>query len=413
MYETILHYLTDYNRYAQICGIAGLLAIAFLFSRNKKAVQPLFILKCLFLQTVLALLILKVPAIQSCFQQIAAGISLLYGCANKGIEFLFGPLARGTGENFIFAVKILPVIIFFGACMSLLFYLRIIPLLVNGISFFIRPFLGVSGAETLCAVGNSFLGQTEAPLLIKNYLNSMTKSELLVVMVSGMGSISAAILAVYTEIGIPAVHLLTASIMSIPSTLLMAKILYPETETPQTLRGVKADAGSSSGNLLDALSQGTSDGLMLALNVGAMLIAFIALLAMTDSLLLYATQALLGTSYGLQNIFATLCAPFAWFLGLTGAEQTIGAELIGVKIAVNEMIAYLRLASAGLSERATILLTYALCGFSNFSCIGIQLGGIGALVPERRKELSELGLYAVLGGALANLMSAMIVGLIL
>ena len=406
-------YLLEYNRYANIVGIVAILAIAFIFSRNKKAISYSLVFKCLSLQSVLAFLMLKVPFVTYGVSCVAYAISMLYASANKGIEFLFGPLASWTGVDFIFAVKILPVIVFFGAFMSLLFYLGIVPRAVQAISFVMRPFLGTSGAETLCAVGNSFLGQTEAPLLIRNYLKDMTKSELLVVMVSGMGTISAAILAIYAQMGVPAVHLLTSSIMAIPSTILIAKILYPETHVPKTLSGAQSDKSIKTGSLLDAISQGTSDGLSLALNVGAMLIAFLALLDLSNAILMSSTYYVFGYSVGLEAIFSCLCFPFAWCLGLSGHELVIGSQLIGTKVVINEMIAYIGLVGSGISERSMALLTYALCGFSNFSCIGIQIGGIGALVPEKRSELSELGLMAVLGGMLANLLSAMIVGLLI
>ena len=408
-----MNYFLEYNRYAHILGIIAILCVAFLFSRNKKAISYTLILKCLSLQSILAFLMLKVPVVTYGVSCVADAISMLYASANKGIEFLFGPLASWTGVDFIFAVKILPVIVFFGAFMSVLFYFGIISRAVQAISFVMRPFLGTSGAETLCAVGNSFLGQTEAPLLIRNYLKDMTKSELLVVMVSGMGTISAALLAIYSQMGVPAVHLLTSSIMAIPSTILIAKILYPETEIPKTLSGARSDSDIKAGSLLDAISQGTSDGLSLALNVGAMLIAFLALLDLSNTILMSITGSVFGCSFGLEALFATICFPFAWFLGLSGQELVIGSQLIGTKVVINEMIAYIGLVGSGLSERSTALLTYALCGFSNFSCIGIQIGGIGALVPEKRSELSELGLMAVLGGMLANLLSAMIVGLLL
>ena len=408
-----MNYFLEYNRYANVLGILAILCVSFLFSRNKKAISYTLILKCLSLQSLLAFLMLKVPVVTYGVSCVADAISMLYASANKGIEFLFGPLAHWTGVDFIFAVKILPVIVFFGAFMSVLFYFGIVSRAVQAISFVMRPFLGTSGAETLCAVGNSFLGQTEAPLLIRNYLKDMTKSELLVVMVSGMGTISAALLAIYSQMGVPAVHLLTSSIVAIPSTILIAKILYPETEVPKTLSGARSSSDAKAGSLLDAISQGTSDGLSLALNVGAMLIAFLALLDLSNTILMSFTHYLFGYSLGLEAIFATICFPFAWFLGLSGQELVIGSQLIGTKVVINEMIAYIGLVGSALSERSTALLTYALCGFSNFSCIGIQIGGIGALVPERRSELSELGLMAVLGGTLANLLSAMIVGLLI
>jgi CNT family concentrative nucleoside transporter len=331
-----------------------------------------------------------------------------------------------TSWGFIFAVKVLPIIIFFGALMALLFYLRIIQVLVAAISYCVQPLIGTTGAETLCAIANSFLGQTEAPLLIRDYLNKMTKSEILVVMVSGMGTISGAIMAVFAAMGVPATHMLASSVMSIPGSILIAKILLPETENNKKPEAeVHGIIHSQARNIFDAVAQGTSDGLSLALNVGAMLISFLALLALINALLGYGAHqsnvllSYVGIAYRLpavtlDSILGYLFSPFGILLGFTGQEALAAGRLLGIKVAVNELVAFGQMVNmSGLSERAVTILTYALCGFSNFSCIGIQVGGIGALVPEKRHLLSELGLYAVLGGALTNLLSAMIAGLLL
>ena len=286
------------------------------------------------------------------------------------------------------------------------------------VEILIRPLLGTTGAETTCAVANSFLGQTEAPLLIRNYLKDMTKSEMLVVMVSGMGTISGAILVVFASMGAPVISLLTASVMAIPATIMIAKILLPETES-NSAKKESAVSQATTTNVFDAISTGTSDGMYLALNVGAMLIAFIALMSMVNGILsgssAYANQ-LLGTDMPLLTIdyiFSQLFYPFAWLLGCTGEEAVSVAELLGTKVGINEFLAYYKLVGMHLSERTTALVTFALCGFSNFACIGIQVGGIGILVPEKRQWLTELGLKAVLGGALSNLLTAMIAGLFL
>jgi CNT family concentrative nucleoside transporter len=284
--------------------------------------------------------------------------------------------------------------------------------------------LGTSGAETLVAIANSFLGQTEAPLLIRNYLKKLTDSEMLTVMICGMATISGAVIIVYAAMGIPATHLLASSVMAIPSALLISKILYPETEQPETKGAVQATCEPTTKNMFDAISSGTNDGLSVALIVGAMLISFIALIALADSLLLVSSDsinwalAMFGISWhmpvlSLNMIFGFLFAPFAYLLGFTGNEALVAGELLGTKLVVNEMVAYGQLSSAMLSERTVAILTYALCGFANFSSIGIQIGGIGALAPEKRSTLSRLGLIAVLGGTLSNLLSAMIAGLLL
>jgi CNT family concentrative nucleoside transporter len=315
--------------------------------------------------------------------------------------------------------------------MALLFYFNIIQRVVGVINAVIQPLLGTSGAETLCAIANSFLGQTEAPLLIRHYLRNMTKSEMLVVMVSGMATISGAILVVFVAMGVPAVHLLASSVMSIPAAILISKMLYPETEKAnKEVLNATVELEHTSQNVFDAVATGTSDGLQLALNVGAMLISFLALLAMINyglefcvtkinSFILlindYCNAAITWQvpSLTIEKIFGYLFSPFGYLLGFRGQEARYAGELIGTKIAVNELIAYGSMVKMNLSSRANDIMTYALCGFSNFSCIGIQIGGIGALVPEKRGWLTQLGLYAVLGGALANLLSAMVAGLLL
>ncbi len=419
-----LAYLIEHNRYCNLLGIVVILCIAFLFSKNKRAISGRLIVHALLMQGILGFALLKTSIGQVVISSIAAGIEKLYQFADQGSAFLFGSLVDASQSwGFVFAFKVLPIIIFFGALMSLLFYVGIVQRCVGVISYVVRPLLGTSGAETLCAIANSFLGQTEAPLLVRHYLATMTKSELLVVMVSGMATISGAILAVFAAMGVPVVHLLTASVMAIPGSILIAKILLPETEKPITASGAQTVVESPARNMLDAISSGTSDGLQLALNVGAMLIAFISLIALLNAsmegLTALANQYILSffnVSLPLLNlnvIFSTLFAPFGYLLGLTGKEAEQAGQLLGFKISINELVAYGEMLKMNLSDRALTLITYALCGFSNFSCIGIQIGGIGALVPERRAWLSELGLYAVLGGALSNLLSAMIVGLLI
>lgn len=403
----LIDYLLEYNRYCNIVGIFVVLMIAYFFSFHRSRIDYRLVAYGLFLQFLIGFFVLRTDVGQYCVDIIAQGVTSLYAFADDGSRFIFGSLVDAGGPwSFIFAVKVLPVIIFFGAFMSLLFYFGIIQRIVIAINYVVQPLLGTSGAETLCAISNSFLGQTEAPLLIRHYLKTMTKSEMLVVMVSGMGTISGAILVVFAAMGVPPKHLLTASMMAIPSTLIIAKILYPETVESKTAQ-ISVNIKSTSANVFDAIASGTSDGLQLALNVGAMLISFIALLALINSIL----STLFGIT--LNAIFAYLFSPFGFLLGFNYAQAMAIGELIGTKVAVNELIAYGQLVSMDLPERAVNIVTYALCGFSNFSCIGIQIGGIGALVPEKRTWLTELGLYAVLGGTLANLLSALIAGLLL
>lgn len=421
-----LNYLLEYNRYMNILGIIVILAIAALFSKNRSAINIKLVLNALLLQLALGFLVLKTSIGQAVLTKIAYYVGKMYQFADEGAAFVFGNLTSpNTPWGFIFAFKVLPVIIFFGAITALLFHWGFIQWIVSGINFLIRPLLGTSGAETLCASANSFLGQTEAPLLVRNYLKHMTKSEMLVVMVSGMATISGSILVVFAAMGVPAKHMLASSVMAIPAAILIAKILLPETETPQTSKGAEIKLEKDTDNAFDAISAGTSAGLNLAVNVAAMLIAFLAILAMLNYMLQFGAYKInhlfyvsniswrLPDNVSIELIFAYLFSPFGYLLGFTGTEALSAGQLVGTKVAVNELIAYGQMVKMGLSERAIDIITYALCGFSNFSCIGIQIGGIGALVPGKRTWLTQLGLYAVLGGTLANLLSAMIAALLL
>lgn len=418
-------YLIEHNRYMNVLGILVILGIAWLFSQKRSSVNYRLIGMGLLMQFIVGLLALKTNIGHVILEKITYFVGKLYLFSDAGSGFIFGNLINvDTPWGFVFAFRVLPVIIFFGAFMSLLFYFNIIQYIVQGMSILIRPLLGTSGAETLCAVSNSFLGQTEAPLLVRHYLKHMTKSEMLVVMVSGMATISGAILVVYGQMGVPVQHLLVSCVMSIPASILIAKILLPETETPKTIGGADVEMEAKATNVFDAVATGTTDGLHLALNVGAMLISFLALLALLNYVLSFGSYKLnmifsfFSSNYrlpelSLELIFSYLFSPFGYLLGFTGQDVFKAADLIGTKIAVNELIAYGKLVKMNLSERAEDIITYALCGFSNFSCIGIQIGGIGALVPEKRQWLTELGLYAVLGGSLANILSAMIAALLI
>lgn len=413
-------YLLEYNRIYNFLGIFVILGLAVLMSNNRSRINWRLVITGLILHLTLALIVLKTTVGRDCIAYVAGLFTNLYQAADVGIEFVFGNLADVNGPwGFTFIIKVLPVIVFFGALMSMLFYLRIIQTLIQLINRVVQPLLGTTGPETLCAVANSFLGQTEAPLLIKHYLKDMTKSEFLVVMISGMGTISGSILAVFAVMGVPATHLLGASVMAIPATIIISKIIYPETEESTAMCDATATYEQHTGNVLDAISQGTSDGMWLAMNVGAMLISFLAILAVLNGTLSFSCLKL-NELFGLglpiltlNKIFAWTCFPFGWLLGFTGTEALAAGELIGTKIAVNELVAYDQMLRMNLSPRTLSILTYALCGFSNFSCIGIQIGGIGSLVPDKRQWLSQLGVYAVFGGALANLLSAMVASLLL
>ncbi len=418
-------YLIEYNRYMNLIGIFVVVGIAWLFSHNRQAIRYRLVMTALAMHVGVAFLMLKTFTGQYIVAGIARAVASLYGCAGTGAEFLFGSLAHASPPwGPLFAFQVLPVIVFFGTLMSLLFHLGVIEVLVGATARVVRPILATSGPETLVAVANSFLGQTEAPLVIRAYLKTLTKSEMFTVMVSGMATISGAILVVYASMGIPARHLLTASVMAIPASLLIAKVLYPETKKTAVYHGVSGPRQARSGNIFDAIASGMTDGLGLALNIGAALIAFIALIALVD-VLLYGLSTctahlafVAGASWNIpvitiKGIFACALAPCAYLLGLTHHEAHVAGELLGTKLVVNEMVAYSSLATMELSERTRAILTYALCGFANFSSIGIQMGGIGALAPERRAWLSELGLRALLGGTLVNMLSAMVAGLLL
>lgn len=421
----ILSYFLEHNRFLNIIGIITIIGIAVAFSRDRRAINYKLVGRALIIQFLIAFFMMQTALGSRIMHIVAQAVTVLYQSADAGINFVFGNLATTTTPwGFIFGIKVLPIIIFFGALMALLFHWGIVQHCVNAISYCIQPLLGTSGAETLCAIANSFLGQTEAPLLIRNYLKHMTKSEMLVVMVSGMATISGAILVVFAAMGVPVIHLLTSSVMAIPGALLIAKILYPETERSHTTGKTIASPVTTTENAFEAIAAGTLDGLQLALNVAAMLISFLSLLALINIILKFGSQelnhlfSLIHVSWqipelNLNYIFAHIFAPFGYLLGFTGSEALQAGQLLGTKVTVNELIAYSEMIPMDLSERSKAIMTYALCGFSNFSCIGIQIGGIGALIPEKRSWLCELGILAVLGGSLSNLLSAMIAALLL
>lgn len=421
----MLTYFMEYNRYMNVIGIAVLVMLAYLFSNNRSKIDCKLVINGLLLQAALAVFVLKTSIGFTIFNSISAGIRNLYNFAEVGINFVFGSLANPAGPwGVVFAIRVLPIIVFFGAFTSLLFYCGIIQKVVSCFTYVIRPVLGTSGAETLCAVANSFLGQTEAPLLIKHYLKDMTRSEMMVVMTSGFATVSGSLLAVYASMGVPSLHMLAASVMAIPGSIVMAKILYPETEKSNKNDKAQAQIVSSSANVLDAISSGTTDGMYLALNVGAMLISFLGLIALVNALLGSVSilgnwvLPMVGCSYilpalDLNFILSYLFAPVSYLMGFVGQEALSVANLLGIKISVNEFIAFHEMVSMPLSIRTQAILTYALCSFANFSCIGIQIGGIGVLVPEKRVWLSELGLRAVFAATFANITSALIAGLLI
>lgn len=408
----IIDYLLEYNRYMSMVGVAAVIAIAFLCSNNRKKINLRLIGIALAMQSGLALFILHSIPGQIMFRSLAQGFEALYGFAESGARFVFGNLTLATGPwGFIFAIKVVPIIIFFGALLSLLYHCGVVQLFVRVLAFVIRPLLGTSGAETLSVTANSVLGQTEAPLLIKNYLPGMTSSELFVVMVSGMAHLSGAILAVYGSMGIPIVHLLSSSVMAIPGSFLVAKMLVPETDTPETMSGSLKSGTRETSNILDALFKGTIDGVKLAVNIVAMLIAFISLIALADYILAATTGLFLAEGLTLNVILGKLFYGVAWLIGVPLQDCSVAGSLLGQKFVINEFVAYTGLAQAHVLDRTHVLMTYALAGFANFSSIGIQIGGIGAICPSKQQLLTKLGMRALLGGTLANLLNAALVGL--
>jgi CNT family concentrative nucleoside transporter len=398
------------GRLQGLLGIGAILATAYALSENRRAVSRRVLFWGLTLQWAFALLVLRVPAGVRVLRTAGQGVESVLGCALKGAEFVFGPKLvdpQGPG-SFVFAFRVLPTVIFVAALFAVLYHLGIMQWIVRGFAWVMAWLMNISGAESLNVAASLFLGQTEAPLTIRPYLAKMTKSELLTVMTSGMAHVSGGVMAAYFAFGVEPRHILTAVIMTAPGTILLAKLLVPETEKPETLGAVRADDERPDANVLDAAARGTRDGLQLALNIAAMLIAFLGLIALIN----------LGLGFvglSLEKILGTILAPVAYLLGVPWSDcRTVGG-LLGTRTVLNELIAFGQLgeARAQLAPRSFTIATFALCGFANFSSIGIQLGGIGALAPERRHDLARLGFRALLAGTLANFLSACIAGILL
>lgn len=404
------------NKFIGIIGIVVLLGIAYLLSENKKKINWRIVITGLALQVIFALIVLKVPIGRKFFEIASRGITALINFTSEGTEFLFGSLLDTEKFGSIFALNVLPSIIFFSSLMGILYYLGIMQAIVKFIAKFITKLLGTSGAETLSAVGNIFLGQTEAPLLVKPFINEMTKSELTAIMVGGMATVSGGVLAGYVAMGVNAGHLLSASIMAAPAGLVFAKILVPEVEEPKTkdVNDVKVERTAS--NVVEAAATGASEGLSLALNVAAMLLAFIALMALLNSLL-GALGGLFGfPSLSFQWILGKIFAPLAYVMGVPMGDLSAAGSLLGEKVMLNEFVAYSSLSnyisSGMLQEKTILILTYALCGFANISSIAIQIGGIGGMAPQKKSTIAKLGFKALLGGALATCLTGTIAGIL-
>ena len=421
-----------------ILGMVVLIFIAYLFSSNKKAIDWKTAGLGLAFQLIIAVGVLKVPFIQSIFEFVGQKFIDLLEYTRAGSEFLFGGMMNIDSFGFIFAFQVLPTILFFSALTSVLFYLGIIQKVVKAMAWSLSKILKISGAESLSVAGNIFLGQTEAPLLIKAYLEKMNKSEMLLVMIGGMATVAGAVLAAYIGfLGgddpelqlVYAKHLLAASVMAAPGAIVISKILYPQTEKVNT--DVKVSSEKIGSNILDAISNGTTEGLKLAVNVGAMLLVFVAFIAMINGILGWVGDVTsfndwmaVNTPYpkfSLEAILGTIFAPLMWLIGIAKEDMMLMGQLLGIKLAASEFVGYIQLADLKNVSNVThltynksiIMATYMLCGFANFASIGIQIGGIGSLAPGQRKTLSKFGMKALIGGTIASLISATIAGMII
>ncbi len=409
------------GRLTGILGLLTMMGLAYAFSTDRRAIKIKTVAWGLGLQIVFAFFVLKFELGRRIFQAAGSAVNKLLGYSYAGSEFVFGELGKkGSSVGFVFALQVLPTIIFIAAFFALLYYLGIMQVVIKFAAWVMQRVMGASGAESLNVAASIFMGQTEAPLTIRPYLPEVTRSELMTIMTSGMAHVSGGIMAAYIAFGVEAKHLLAAVIMTAPGTILMAKMLVPETEHPLTAGHVEMVHTEKEQNFLGAIARGTSDGLHLAINVAAMLIAFLALIALTNGILGGLHNWLAGHGMGwfpssLQQMFGWVFAPVAWVIGIPWHDCAAIGNLLGTRMVLNELVAFSFLGpmKASLDPRSFTIATFALCGFANFSSIGIQIGGIGALAPNKRDELARLGIRAMLAGTMANLMSASIVGVLL
>ena len=404
------------ERFIGILGILVLLAIAFAMSNNRKSIPWRLVIWGLGLQLIFAIFILKTPIGQPFFGAIDTAIKKILGFSDAGSDFLFKSFGTGIVEAPLmnFAFRILPTLIFFSSLIAILYHFGIIQFIVKWVARAMQKTMRTSGAETLSVSANIFVGQTEAPLMVRPFVSKMTRSELMAVMIGGFATAAGGVMAMYVKIlaDIPGIagHLMAASIMSAPAALVIAKIIYPETESSDTMGDLKIELEKKDDNVMEALSRGATDGMKLAANVGAMLIAFVAMIALIN--------AILGImDLSLQQILGWIFSPLAWVMGIPWHEAGIMGTLMGEKLVLTELIAYGDLAELratnSISDRTAIIASYALCGFANFASVGIQLGGIGGIAPERRKDLAKLGLKAMFGGALASWITATLAGILI
>ncbi|PYV57162.1 MAG: NupC/NupG family nucleoside CNT transporter [Acidobacteria bacterium] len=413
------------SRFVGILGLLTMLALAFAFSTNRRAIRLKTVGWGLGLQLTFAVFVLRADIGRRIFQMAGNAVNRLLSYAFAGSEFVFGDLGKqGSHLGFYFAFQVLPTVIFIAAFFAVLYHYGVMQFIIRQLARVMTRFMGASGAESLNVAASIFMGQTEAPLTIRPFLPDLTRSELMTVMTSGMAHVSGGIMAAYIAFGIEPKHLLSAVIMTAPGTILMAKMLVPETEQPKTAGQVVMSADEEEKekqeNLLGAIARGTTDGLNLALNIAAMLISFLALIALLNGILggLHGWLAAHGMPYfpsSLERIFGTVFAPIAWVIGVPWKDCGIVGNLLGTRMALNELVAFSLLGPqrAVLDPRSFTIATFALCGFANLSSIGIQIGGIGALAPNKKRELASLGVRAMMAGTMANLISASIAGMLL
>lgn len=421
------------ERFTGLIGIVLIFAIAFLMSNNRKAINYRLVLSGLAIQLVLAVFILKVPLGKAIFAWLGAGVTKILDFSHAGAEFVFGPLVnqlsltKSFGVSTIFFFNIVPSIIFVAVLVSVAYYLGIMQRIVKVVAMAVYKLMGVSGSEALSNVASAFVGQVEAQIMIKPYLRGMTMSELLASMTGSMACIAGGVMAIYISLGVPAEYLLAASIMAAPAALVISKIVWPETQESETAGKVSLEIKKTSANLVDSISHGASDGLKVGLNVIAMLIGFIAIIALLDAVLGYIgtnlanwgmSLSFLGidlSKLSLNEILGSVFSVFARAMGVPAKDVHTAGSLMGTKMVINEFVAYLDLAKVkgSLDPKTLIITSFALCGFANFSSIAIQVGGIGELAPERRSDLAKLGVRALICGTLASYLSATIAGMLL
>jgi concentrative nucleoside transporter, CNT family len=408
------------GRFTGILGLLTMLGLAYAFSTNRRAIRPKTVAWGLGLQFAFAVCVLRIGAGQRIFQRAGDAVSRLLSYSYAGSQFVFGDLGKqGSHFGFYFAFQVLPTIIFICAFFAVLYHFGVMQFIIKIAAWVMTRVMGASGAESLNIAASIFMGQTEAPVTIRPFLPDLTRSELMTVMTSGMAHVSGGIMAAYIAFGIEPKHLLSAVIMTAPGTLLMAKMLVPETEEPKTAGRVvmpeNEENTEKEENLLGAVARGTTDGLHMALNIAAMLIAFLALIALADGIMGGIHHWLARFPESLEKIFGTVFAPVAWVIGVPWHDCGVIGTLLGTRMVLNELVAFSMLGplKAALDPRSFTIATFALCGFANLSSIGIQIGGIGALAPNKKGELARLGIRAMLAGTMANLMSASIAGMLL